>query len=50
MIGHVVIRQCPLYFTFDEEEAEFLINSLAHSIEEAYAIIDFFTFDEYDGD
>lgn len=44
----VVKNQVPMVMTFDEDEAEFVITSLAHAIDRSYQIIDFFTFKDED--
>lgn len=43
MIGTVVVSQVPMFFTFSEEEALFVVESLAYSLEQSYKMIDFFT-------
>lgn len=44
----VVKNQVPMIMTFREDEAEFIIRSLGHALEESYKIIDFFDFDKKD--
>jgi hypothetical protein len=43
MYGIVVVSQVPMFFTFDEAEALYVVESLAHSLEQSYKILDFFT-------
>ena len=45
IIGTVVKTQTPLLMTFDEEEVNFICETLAYSLERAYGVIDFFQFD-----
>lgn len=47
-LGYVVKNQVPMVMTFDEDEAEFIITSLAHAIDRSYQIMDFFTFKDED--
>jgi len=46
-VGYVSKNQVPMIMTFKESEAEMIIGSLAHALEQSYAIIDFFDFDNY---
>ena len=49
-VGYVAKNQVPMIITFDEFDAEFVINSLAHALERSYATIDFFSFKDDDED
>jgi len=40
--GTVVRVQTPMLMTFNEKDAAFVIESLAHSLEVSYQMIDFF--------
>lgn len=42
VIGQVIRVQTPMYMTFNEDEVEFLVASLADSLNRSYEIIDFF--------
>lgn len=44
-VGYVVKTQVPLIMTFSEDEVDFICETLAFSLEKAYAVIDFFQFD-----
>ena len=51
IIGTISKHQIPLIMLFDENDVEFICESLAHSLEQAYGIIDFFQMpfdEEYD--
>ncbi len=50
MIGTVVVNQVPMFFTFDEDEALYVVESLAYSLEQSYKILDFFIDREYQED
>lgn len=42
-IGFVVRSQCPMLFTFEEDQVEFVATVLAESIEMAHNVIDMFS-------
>jgi hypothetical protein len=44
MIGKVARHQVPLFFTFDEEKVELIVEMLAEGLEYHYANIDLFQF------
>lgn len=46
MVGYVSKYQVPMIMTFSNEDAEFICDSLAYSINQASEIIDFFMFQE----
>ena len=48
MIGTVAKAQVPLFFSFDEEEVEYVAETLANALQQSYQIIDMFQFSEED--
>jgi len=44
IFGKVAKQQVPLFFTFDEEKAELIVEMLAEGLEYHYANIDLFQF------